>query len=65
MFKKVESSNVSDNKTLKPIIEKRNLIRKGVIMVQDLLKRTNSKLTVYICCFMMKKVKVNAQELEK
>jgi hypothetical protein len=28
-------------------------------MVQDLLKRNNSKLTVYVCCFMMKKVKQN------
>ncbi len=63
MFKKVESTSTSDNKILKPIVERRNSIRKGVLMVQDLLKRTNSKLTVYICCFMMKKVKFNAQEL--
>lgn len=33
------------------------MIRKGVGMVQDFLKRNNSKLTVYICCFIMRKVK--------
>ncbi len=51
--------NTSDTRIIKPIIQKRNTIRKGVIMVQDLLKRNNSKLTVYMCCFMMKKVKQN------
>lgn len=51
--------NVPDTKIIKPIIDKRNWIRKGVIMVQDLLKRNNSKLTVNVCCFLMRKVKQN------
>jgi hypothetical protein len=34
-------------------------------MVQDYLKKNNSKLTVYICCFLMKKVKIKIQEIDK
>lgn len=64
LFKKAESTpssksplSDSENKMLKSLLEKRSRIKKGVVMVQELLKRNNSKLTVYICCFLMKKVK--------
>lgn len=40
-------------------------MRRGIVMVQDLLKRNNSKLTVYLCCFIMRKVKGKAVELDK
>lgn len=61
MFKKVESISSSESKVIRPLLDKRSLVRKGISLVQDLLKRNNSKLTVYICCFVMRKVKVNVQ----
>lgn len=63
MFKKTESISASDSKIIKPVIEKRAAVRKGVAMVQDFLKRSNSKLTVYICSFIMRKVKSKIHEL--
>ena len=34
-------------------------------MVQELLKNNNSKLTVHVCCFVMKKVKEKSKKLLK
>lgn len=40
-------------------------MRKGILMVQDLLKRNNSKLTVYLCCFIMRRVKAKTLDLDR
>ena len=34
-------------------------------MVQELLNNSNSKLTVHVCCFVMKKVKEKSKKLLK
>lgn len=64
-FKKTESTNTTDTKAMKSILDRRGSMRRGIVMVQDLLKRNNSKLTVYLCCFIMRKVKGKAVELDK
>ncbi len=37
----------------------------GVKMVQEMLTGNNSKLTVHVCCFLMKKVKEKNKKLSK
>jgi hypothetical protein len=50
---------------LKSILEKRAKVRRGVALVQDLLKTSPSKLSVYLCCFLMTKVKERLGLLDK
>jgi hypothetical protein len=57
LFRKAESQNSLVEKYITPLIDKRQLIKKGIKLVENLLCNNNSKLTVHICCFVMKKVK--------
>jgi hypothetical protein len=65
IFKKPDPVPSADCTLIKPVMERRAGVRRGVTMVQEYLKRSSSKLTVYICCFLMRKVKSKIQELDK
>lgn len=62
-FRKKDSNQSSQDipqiyrKLISTCIENRSKIHSGVKIINDLLNMSNSKLTVYICCFISKKIK--------
>lgn len=67
-FKRTDSAASSDaltEKVLSPLIQERTEVKSGVKLVQELLSGSSSKLTVHVCCFLMKKVKEKSKQLLK
>ena len=55
----------SNEKVIKPLLQLRTKVKMGLKMVQELLCSSNSKLTINICCFLMKKVQEKSKDLAK
>ncbi len=47
----------SDRKLVQSYLDNRIKISSGTKMIRELLGQNSSKLTVYICCFLAKKIK--------